>query len=99
MEKHQNTAVIPADIGWHDIGQWEKIWALQNKDDHGNHISGNVIAEDTENCLIQSKNLRVATMGLKDLIIVEHDGELLIADKNNDQAVKKIANLSKGKKL
>lgn len=99
MEKHQNTAVIPADIGWHDIGQWEKIWALQNKDDQGNHISGDVIAEDTENCFIQSKNLRVATMGLKDLIIVEHDGELLIADKNNDQAVKKISEIAKKKKV
>ncbi len=90
MEKHQNSAVIPADVGWHDIGEWKKIWSLQNKDKQGNHIDGDVIAHNTENCFIHSENLRVATMGLKDLIIVEHNNELLIAQKNDAQAIKEI---------
>ncbi len=83
-------AVIPVDVGWSDVGAWSSVWDLQNKDENNNHIEGDVITEETRDCLIRSERGLIVTIGCKDLVIVDTDDAIMIADKNKTQDVKKI---------
>ncbi len=88
MEKTHKAAVISCDIGWSDVGSWESVWDVKEKDSNGNVIEGLVSTTETENCYIQSNSLLIATMGLKDLVIVENRDAILIADKKNSDSMK-----------
>ena len=88
MEKTSKAAVIPCDIGWSDVGSWESVWELKQKDENGNVKSGHVTAVDTTNSLIQSNNLLIATLGLQDVVVVENGDSILIADKKNNPSMK-----------
>ncbi len=92
MEKTKKGIVIPLNTGWADIGSWESVWEIEKKDDLGNFIKGNVIAEKTSNSYIRSEKRLVAAIGVKDLIIIETSDAILIARKNNSQEVKHIVN-------
>lgn len=86
----QQLAVIPIDVGWSDVGAWASVWDLQEKDSNNNHIEGDVIAEDTENCLIRSERGLIVTIGCEDLVIVDTDDAIMIANKKRTQDVKKV---------
>lgn len=95
MEKLAETndeqlAVIPIDVGWSDVGAWSSVWDTQNKDSNNNYIEGDVIVEDTSNCLIRSERGLIVTIGCDDMIIVDTDDAIMIANKNKTQDVKKI---------
>lgn len=96
MEKTTRAAVIPCDIGWSDIGSWESVWDIKDKDQNGNATEGRVTLVDSKNCLIQSNNLLIAAMGLEDIVIIENGDSVLIADKKNNSAMKTlVASLNK----
>ena len=73
MEKAQNVLVIPADIGWNDVGDWSAMSNLFPKDESGNAVWAKHLGVDTENCVIYTEEpgRLVATLGLRDLVIVE----------------------------
>lgn len=98
MEKTNKAAVIPCDIGWSDVGSWESVWDLKEKDSDGNVRTGQTSCINTENCLIQSNNILIATIGVKNLVIVENSDAVLIADKDDNDSMKKlVATLNKMK--
>ncbi len=82
MEKTDKSYVIEINIGWSDVGNWQSLWNLKSKDSAGNVLQGNIDANETENCYIQSDNLSIATMGLKDIVIVETENQIFIADRH-----------------
>jgi len=88
MEKTKKSVVLPISIGWNDIGSWSALWEAKHKDDKGNSIEGDVMAVDTENCFIKSDKKLIATLGVKDLVLVETDDTILLADKERSQEVK-----------
>ncbi|MDO6512883.1 mannose-1-phosphate guanylyltransferase/mannose-6-phosphate isomerase [Neptuniibacter sp. 2_MG-2023] len=90
MEKTESAVVIPLDAGWSDLGSWSALWELKEKDAEGNVTEGDVIALETRDSLIMSKDRLVTTLGLSDLIIIDTPDALLVADKNHIQDVKKI---------
>ncbi len=90
MENSEHVAVIPADLGWSDIGSWQALWDVSDKDEKGNYLQGDVIAEDVENCLIHSEHGLVAAVGLKDTLVVDTADAVLIAPLSRSQDVKKI---------
>jgi len=90
MEKTGRAAVVEADIGWSDIGSWRALWELAEKDDNGNVVTGDVIMEDVENCLIRAGDTLVATVGLRDTMVVETADAVLVAPISRSQDVKKI---------
>lgn len=90
MEKADNIAVVPCDIGWSDVGTWDSLWELGPKDVNGNVLDGNVACTDSSGCLIRSHSLLIAAAGLRDLTIVEDGDSILIADRRNAAAVKDI---------
>jgi mannose-1-phosphate guanylyltransferase len=99
MEKAKNVFVIPADLGWNDLGSWDEVARLSGKDAAGNSITGTVIQRDMNNCFVYSPDRMVATIGVEDLIIVNTEDALLICRKGRSQDVKEISDYLKRKRM
>jgi len=94
LEKSPNVFVIPAHgLEWSDLGSWKALYEFHSSDPTQN-ISLNATTEtlDAKGCVIySSSNLKVGLIGVENLVIVEHEGFLLIADKDQDQRVKDLS--------
>ncbi|ERB41400.1 TPA: mannose-1-phosphate guanylyltransferase/mannose-6-phosphate isomerase [Legionella pneumophila subsp. pneumophila] len=88
MEKTDKAVVIPISIQWSDLGCWTAVADANKQDEQGNTLIGNVIAQDSHNCLINSEELLVTTVGIQDQIIVATSDAVLVADKRYSQQVK-----------
>lgn len=89
MEHAQNVAVVPADLGWSDIGSWASLLELLPRDADGNVImgSGEFVGLDTRNSLILSSGRLVTTIGCENMIIIDTEDALLVLPKDRAQAV------------
>ncbi len=101
-EKEKNFLTIRADFLWNDVGDWNVVWELTKKDEQGNaqiHLDGRGewIAVETQNTLVQTDKLMIATVGVRDLIIIETDDAILVAKRSESQKVKELVNLLKEK--
>ncbi len=92
MEKTDNAVVIPLDAGWSDIGSWSALWDISDKDAQGNTCKGDVLAVDTHDSYLHTNGRLLATVGVKDLVVVETDDAILVADKSRVQDVKAVVN-------
>lgn len=92
MEKTDSAAVVPLDAGWSDVGSWSALWALSEQDGNGNALSGDTMTEDTEGCLLRAEHRLVATVGVRDLVVVETKDAVLVAHKDRVQDVKHVVN-------
>lgn len=90
FEKTANAAVVPVDPGWSDIGSWSALWEVSSKDSNGNVLVGDVLTIDSSGSYIRAENRLVASVGIKDLIIVETADAVMVADKKHVQDVKRI---------
>ena len=90
MEKSNNLVVVSLDAGWSDVGSWSSLYDVMEKTEDGNVILGDVFTEKTFNSYINANHHMVATIGVKDLIIVDTPNVTLISNKDNSQDVKKI---------
>ena len=99
MEKSKIGTVIPLNAGWSDIGSWKSVWENSDKDENENLIEGKVITKDTKSSLIRSEKKLIVGLGLKNLIIIDTNDAILIADKMKDQEVKNIVKELKSKKM
>jgi len=97
MEKTDRAAVVAADLDWSDIGSWKALWEISAKDEQGNVSTGDVILEDTRNCLVRSESKLVATVGLEDTLVIETADAVLVAPLSRSQDVKKIVTRLKKK--
>lgn len=97
MEKSKKLVTIPFKTEWKDIGSWDAIYDINKKDENGNYISGNAIDIDSKNSIIYSTSKLVATMGLKDAVVVETEDAVLVCNKNEINGVKKIYKKLNGK--
>ncbi|MEZ5817640.1 MAG: mannose-1-phosphate guanylyltransferase/mannose-6-phosphate isomerase [Hyphomicrobiaceae bacterium] len=90
MEKTSLAAMLPIDVGWNDVGSWASLWEVAPRDKDGNSIQGDAVVEDSSNLYIHSERSLVATIGVKDLVIVDTPDALLVADKSRSQDVSTI---------
>ncbi len=103
LERADNVYVIPANLGWSDLGTWTSVYSNAQKDDNNNAInSKNVLSYNSSGNVIRIKNQNKAAIidGLKDYIIVDTEKALLICPRDNDQLIKDyvldLKNLKKG---
>ena len=89
MEKAERVAVVPVSMGWSDVGSWDALHAL-NANDDGHAHDGDIIALDTTNCLLRSDGIRIAAVGVSDLIVVASGDSVLILPRGQSQHVKRI---------
>jgi len=99
MEKTKLGFVIPMEVGWSDVGSWNSLWQESSKDIKGNVKTGNIILDKSENNILISNNRLVVGLGIHDLIVVETNDALLVANRKNDQDVKNMVSLLKDKNL
>jgi mannose-1-phosphate guanylyltransferase len=101
MEGAEKMAVIPADIGWSDIGSWAALFDVNELDGAGNCFKGadqELIILDTKNTLVYSGRLTV-TIGVEDIIVIDTEDALLICHKDRSQDVREVVgHLKKNKK-
>jgi len=92
LEKTDRSSVVAADLGWSDIGSWQALWQVLDKDADGNVCQGDVLLEDTKNCLVRADDTLVAAVGLEDTLIVETADAVLVAPLSRAQDVKRVVN-------
>ena len=89
-ERTAHAAVVPADIGWSDIGSWNALWELGHKDGAGNVAVGDVLLEDSTDCYARSDGILTAVVGLQDVVVVVTEDAVLAMHRDRAQDVKKI---------
>ncbi|MGK5059194.1 mannose-1-phosphate guanylyltransferase/mannose-6-phosphate isomerase [Janthinobacterium sp. LB2P49] len=90
MEHTAHAVVLPAAIGWSDVGSWSALWEVQQGDANGNVVRGDVYLDGVRNCLVRAERRMVAVLGVQDLIVVETDDAILVAHKDQVQRVKQV---------
>jgi mannose-1-phosphate guanylyltransferase/mannose-6-phosphate isomerase len=88
MQRTERAAVVPADIGWSDIGSWAALWDLGERDEDGNVIVGDVIAQAVHGSYLRSEGRLLAVVGVDDLLVVTTEDAILVAAKDQAQDVK-----------
>ena len=97
MEHTERAVVVPADIGWSDVGSWSALWEVQQRDADGNSQRGDVYLDGVSNSLVRAESRIVAVIGVQDLVIVETRDAVLIAHKDQVQRVKQVVEHLKSK--
>jgi mannose-1-phosphate guanylyltransferase/mannose-6-phosphate isomerase len=92
MEKSDRLVMLPLDLCWNDIGSWDSLFDILDKDENGNVKTGDVITINTRNSLIIGSKRLISTIGIKDCLIVETDDAMLIAKRGHAQKVKDVIN-------
>lgn len=89
-ERTSRAAVVPADIGWSDVGSWGALWELGDKDASGNIAVGDVLLEGASNCYAHSDGILTAVVGLEDAVVVVTEDAVLAMHRERSQDVKKV---------
>ena len=97
-EKTAVAAVVPADIGWTDVGSWGALWELGAKDGQGNVALGDVLLEGATDCYVRSDGIVTAVVGLSDAVVVVTEDAVLAMHRDRAQDVKKVVDRLKAGK-
>lgn len=95
MEKSAKVAVVTIDVGWNDLGSWESIYQISPKDENRNVTRGDVLLQDSKNCLVFSDKRLISGVGLDSLLIVETNDALLVCDLKRSQDIKQLVDTLK----
>ena len=88
MEKTALAAVVPADLGWSDVGSWDALWAASPRDGAGNAGHGPVEMVESENCYVRSEGILTGVVGLTDTVVVVTEDAVLVMPRDRAQDVK-----------
>lgn len=94
MEGTSRAAVVPVDMGWSDIGNWQALHEARERDDAGNAVAGPVELVDCRNVMVDSDGPRVSVIGLENVIVVVDGGEVLVTSATGAQKVGKLGGAS-----
>jgi mannose-1-phosphate guanylyltransferase len=99
MEKSSEVYTIRSHFDWSDVGSWDEIYNLKEKDPNGNYTQGMTVLQKTKNCLIINDQRITAAIGVEDLLIIDTDNGLLVCKKGESQSVKDIVDYLRRKGL
>jgi len=89
-EHTAHAAVVPADLGWSDVGSWTALWQLGPQDASGNVAVGDAVLENAQNCYVRSDGMLAAVVGLTDAVVVVTEDAVLAAHRGHAQDVKRL---------
>jgi mannose-1-phosphate guanylyltransferase/mannose-6-phosphate isomerase len=98
MEKTERAAIVPCALGWSDVGAWSALWEIRDQDEHHNVLLGDVIAHDSTGSYVHSHKRLTALVGVRDLVVIDTDDAILVADKTRAQEVKAVVDRLKSDK-
>jgi mannose-1-phosphate guanylyltransferase/mannose-6-phosphate isomerase len=84
--------MIELDAGWNDLGSWDAVWQVGDKDKNQNVVYGDALLENTKNSLVYADHKLVSVVGLDNIIVIETSDAILVIDRNQSQEVKMIVN-------
>ena len=87
MEKTKLGTVLPLNAGWSDIGSWKSLWDISQKNKDGNYINGKIIAEKSRNCYLESEQRLIVGIGIENLIVVDTNDAILVANRDQSQNI------------
>jgi mannose-1-phosphate guanylyltransferase / mannose-6-phosphate isomerase len=90
MEHTRHAAVVPVEMGWSDVGTWDALWQVGEKDGDGNVTLGDVIIEDSRNCYLRAESGLVAALGVEDLVVVATADATLITRRDRAADLKRL---------
>ena len=90
LEHAESIFVIPASIGWSDLGSWASLHEIMEQDDEGNVVVGDHVGLDTHNCLIHSRERLITTIGLDNMIVVDAGDVVLVLPRGRSQDIKQL---------
>ena len=90
MEKADSIYTLPGNFGWDDVGSWLAVGRIKKNDDNSNVINGNVVAVNTRGCVIEGGEKLIATVGLRDIVVVDTKDATLITTKENAGEIKQV---------
>jgi len=90
MERSDKVVVVEGNFSWNDIGSWAAVRDLAKPDANGNRALGESVFVDCSNTFVQSEDRLVATVGLKDVMVIDTPDALLVVDANRSQEVKSV---------
>jgi len=90
MEKTDRAAVVVGNFRWSDIGSWDAIFDIAERDKSGNAVHGLVVTTDTRNCVIHSDDRLTAVLGVKDLVVVSTPDAVLVVPRERAQEVREL---------
>ena len=90
MEKTTRGMVAPVQMGWSDVGSWDAVWKLGDKDAAGNHVQGQVVAIDTHDSLLRTDGALIATLGIEKMAVIASRDAVLIAPLDRAGDLKKL---------
>lgn len=90
FEHSPRTVIAPLLVAWSDVGAWNALHHIAEKDEDGNVLSGDVISIDTRNSYVRASSKLVAVVGMEDVVVVDTDDALLITTRDQAQQVKQI---------
>jgi mannose-1-phosphate guanylyltransferase len=102
MEKASNVYVVPGDFGWSDLGNWDSIHELSEKDQDNNVIEANALVYNSNNCLVKGPKDRLIVVDeLDGYLVTEQDNVILICRKDNEKRIRQYVKdaESKGKEF
>lgn len=99
MERCSEVYTIRSDFGWNDIGSWDEIYNISEKDKDGNVKKAKSVLIDTKNTLVMSEQKVIAAIGVEDLLIIDSEDGLLICKKGESQKVKEVVDYLRRKGL
>ena len=92
MEHLSSMVLIKSDFIWNDLGSWDSVWNISKKDVDFNYLEGDIIASSVSNAYVHSPNKMTALIGLDNIIVINTEDALLVADKSRSEEVKHIVN-------
>jgi len=90
MEGTESAAIVPLDAGWSDIGSWDALWQISDKDSNQNTLVGDVLIDEVNASYIRAEHRLVSVIGLDNIVVVETADAVMIASKSHSQNVKNI---------
>ncbi len=91
MERANNTYVVPASFGWSDVGSWNALYELSEKNKDHNVLNDGHRAVESSGCLVKTDSqIKVSLVGLRDIVVVQQGSDILVLDRKQDQLVKKL---------
>lgn len=90
LEKSRNVFCVLSNFEWSDLGSWDEVYRQAIKDTKNNFVNGEVITIDTNNSMVIGKDRLIATIGVKDLLIIESDKATLICKRGDSHKVKQV---------
>ncbi len=90
MERTKRAAVMPVVYGWSDIGSWQAVWELSERDALGNSAQGSVVFVDSRGSYVASDKQLVALFGVDNLVVVTTDDAVLVAKREDGDGLRRL---------